>query len=72
MSVYGRVAAHGVAATGQAEAADDDWETDPDYVVWSVSFFLFLPLLHHSYLLENYASINKSQYQYKRFPFVAT
>ena len=33
MSVYGRVAAHGVASTSSTDAADDDWDTDPDYVV---------------------------------------
>jgi len=32
MSVYGRAHTHGVPVTGGPEKADDDWDTDPDYV----------------------------------------
>lgn len=34
MSVYGRVAAHGLASGTKTDVVeDDDWDTDPDYVV---------------------------------------
>ena len=55
MSVYGRVAAHGVAATGSADAADDDWDTDPDYVV-SLLLLVFA-MLHHTVFAETQQNI---------------
>ena len=40
MSVYGRVHATGLVGAGGKNAAadDDDWDTDPDYVVCALSF----------------------------------
>lgn len=42
MSVYGRAHTHGLAdAKNNDQAADDDWDTDPDYVVGFLLIFVW-------------------------------